>query len=48
MPPWPSLIVYVIASVPANMEGKLMKPRIEMDQPPQAFDQPRRALNRVR
>ena len=30
----------LIASVPANMEGKLMKPRIEMDQPPQSFSQP--------
>ncbi|MBC7900956.1 MAG: hypothetical protein H7070_12995 [Saprospiraceae bacterium] len=29
----------LIASAPANMEGKLMKPRIEMDQPPQAFSQ---------
>jgi penicillin-binding protein A len=29
----------LIASVPANMEGKLMKPRIEADQPPQAFAQ---------
>lgn len=27
----------LIASAPANMEGKLMKPRIEMDQPPQMF-----------
>src|SRR5687768_6182290 len=30
----------LIASIPANMEGKLMKPRIELDQPPQAFSQP--------
>ncbi|MBK9215901.1 MAG: hypothetical protein IPM59_09940 [Chloracidobacterium sp.] len=29
----------LIASAPANMEGRLMKPRIEMDQPPQAFSQ---------
>lgn len=29
----------LIASAPANMEGKLMKPRIEMDQPPQMFAQ---------
>ena len=29
----------LIASVPANMEGKLMKPRIEADQPPQMFAQ---------
>lgn len=29
----------LIASVPANMEGKLMKPRIEADQPPQQFAQ---------
>jgi peptidoglycan glycosyltransferase len=29
----------LIASIPANMEGKLMKPRIEMDQPPVAFSQ---------
>ncbi|MEQ1606697.1 MAG: penicillin-binding transpeptidase domain-containing protein [Pyrinomonadaceae bacterium] len=29
----------LIASIPANMEGKLMKPRIEADQPPQAFGQ---------
>lgn len=29
----------LIAAVPANMEGKLMKPRIELDQPPQAFAQ---------
>jgi cell division protein FtsI/penicillin-binding protein 2 len=29
----------MIASVPANMEGKLMKPRIEMDEPPEAFSQ---------
>lgn len=29
----------LIASVPANMEGKLMKPRIELDQPPQMFAQ---------
>ncbi len=29
----------LIASAAANMEGKLMKPRIEADQPPQAFAQ---------
>ena len=29
----------LIASVPANMEGKLMKPRIEADLPPQMFSQ---------
>ena len=29
----------LIASVPANMEGKLMKPRIETAQPPEAFSQ---------
>jgi cell division protein FtsI/penicillin-binding protein 2 len=29
----------LIASIPANMEGKLMKPRVEADQPPQAFSQ---------
>ncbi|HEX6124651.1 MAG TPA: penicillin-binding transpeptidase domain-containing protein [Pyrinomonadaceae bacterium] len=29
----------MIAAVPANMEGKLMKPRIELDHPPQAFSQ---------
>ncbi|MFT3745167.1 MAG: penicillin-binding transpeptidase domain-containing protein [Pyrinomonadaceae bacterium] len=29
----------LIASIPGNMEGKLMKPRIEADQPPQAFGQ---------
>ncbi len=29
----------LIAAAPANMEGKLMKPRIEMDVPPQAFSQ---------
>jgi len=29
----------LIASIPGNMEGKLMKPRIELDQPPQAFSQ---------
>lgn len=29
----------LIASIPANMEGKLMKPRIEADQPPQQFAQ---------
>jgi len=29
----------MIASIPANMEGKLMKPRIEADQPPQAYSQ---------
>src|SRR5215203_2802150 len=27
----------MIASIPGNMEGKLMKPRIELDQPPQMF-----------
>lgn len=27
----------LVASVPANMEGKLMKPKIEFDQPPQMF-----------
>ncbi|MDQ3490746.1 MAG: penicillin-binding transpeptidase domain-containing protein, partial [Acidobacteriota bacterium] len=30
----------LIAAAPANMEGKLMKPRIEADQPPEAFSQP--------
>jgi cell division protein FtsI/penicillin-binding protein 2 len=30
----------LIAAAPANLEGKLMKPRIELDQPPQAFSQP--------
>jgi len=29
----------LIASIPANMEGRLMKPRIEADQPPRAFSQ---------
>ncbi len=29
----------LIASVPANMEGKLMKPKIETDLPPQMFSQ---------
>lgn len=29
----------MIASAPANLEGKLMKPRIEADQPPQPFSQ---------
>lgn len=29
----------MIAAVPGNMEGKLMKPRIEADQPPEAFAQ---------
>ena len=29
----------MIAAIPANMEGKLMKPRIELDQPPQMFAQ---------
>jgi len=29
----------LIASAPANIEGKLMKPRIEIDQPPQMFAQ---------
>ena len=29
----------LIASIAGNMEGKLMKPRIEADQPPQAFSQ---------
>lgn len=29
----------LVAAGPANMEGKLMKPRIEMDQPPQAYSQ---------
>ncbi|PYS98077.1 MAG: hypothetical protein DMF63_17640 [Acidobacteria bacterium] len=29
----------MIASIPANLEGKLMKPRIEFDQPPQMFSQ---------
>lgn len=29
----------MIAAIPGNMEGKLMKPRIEADQPPQAFAQ---------
>ena len=29
----------LIAAIPANMEGKLMKPRIELDQPPQMFSQ---------
>jgi cell division protein FtsI/penicillin-binding protein 2 len=29
----------MIASIPGNMEGKLMKPRIEIDQPPAAYSQ---------
>lgn len=29
----------MIAAIPANMEGRLMKPRIELDQPPQPFAQ---------
>ena len=29
----------LLASVPANLEGKLMKPKIELDQPPQMFAQ---------
>jgi cell division protein FtsI/penicillin-binding protein 2 len=29
----------LIASIPGNMEGKLMRPRIEADQPPQMFSQ---------
>lgn len=29
----------LIASIAGNMEGKLMKPRIEADQPPQVFNQ---------
>jgi hypothetical protein len=29
----------LIASIPGNMEGKLMKPKIEFDQPPQPFSQ---------
>jgi len=29
----------LIASIPGNLEGKLMKPRIEADQPPQMFSQ---------
>lgn len=29
----------LIAAIAGNMEGKLMKPRIEFDQPPQAFSQ---------
>lgn len=29
----------LITAIPANMEGKLMKPRIEADQPPQPFAQ---------
>jgi peptidoglycan glycosyltransferase len=29
----------MIAAIPANLEGKLMKPRIELDQPPQMFSQ---------
>lgn len=29
----------LIASAPANMEGKLMKPRVELDQPPQMYAQ---------
>lgn len=37
----------LIASAPANLEGKLMKPRIEANQPPQVFSQvltPQQAL----
>lgn len=37
----------LIAAAPANLEGKLMKPRIEATQPPQAFSQvltPQQAL----
>lgn len=30
----------LITAAAGNMEGKLMKPRIEFDQPPQAFSQP--------
>ena len=29
----------MIAAIPGNLEGKLMKPRIEYDQPPQMFSQ---------
>ena len=29
----------MLASIPANIEGKLMKPKIEFDQPPQMFSQ---------
>lgn len=29
----------LIASIPANLQGNLMKPKIEFDQPPQAFSQ---------
>jgi peptidoglycan glycosyltransferase len=29
----------LIASIPGNLEGKLMKPKIEFDQPPQPFSQ---------
>lgn len=29
----------LIASIPGNLEGKLMKPRIEADQPPEMFSQ---------
>jgi penicillin-binding protein A len=29
----------MIAAIPANLEGKLMKPRVELDQPPQMFSQ---------
>lgn len=29
----------LIASTPANLQGKLMKPRVEINQPPQAFAQ---------
>jgi penicillin-binding protein A len=29
----------MIAGIPANLEGKLMRPRIELDQPPQMFSQ---------
>ena len=30
----------LIAAIPANMQGMLMKPKIEADQPPQAYSQP--------
>lgn len=29
----------LIASIPANMEGRLMKPRIEIEEPPEVFSQ---------
>lgn len=29
----------LIASIPANMEGRLMKPRIEVDEPPEPYSQ---------